>query len=346
MKHSPNYATVVIDARPSFEGELAAFFRIGPETIVERHFALAKKLSARDIFILEEPSAAFSSKISNLSLEGARICSHLPPDPAALILSTLHVYRRHTPQIVWTLRNKEDLKNAEGEATRSEFFTISKYTLRPLGKIFANWLYSRTGFTANHLTLARIAVGLLGALLFFQGEYGATFLAGICVLTSWFLDLTDGQLARLRNESSKFGAYLDSVGDGVIDNLYYLAIAVSSYRLTGSEIYLWLALLFLFGKYVFVNSTLLLPIVLTKEVRPKEPQRDALPSGGDSWKALIKKTVSVLDDTDVRIHFLSLSAIFNLAVVPLVFHVIYFNLRWMMNLANAYYKYELKKEAN
>ncbi|OGW83071.1 MAG: hypothetical protein A3C47_04605 [Omnitrophica bacterium RIFCSPHIGHO2_02_FULL_51_18] len=339
MKKKSGHAAVLIDARPCFGAAVAALLPLNGAALLERHLRLARNLGAKEIVILEEHGTV-SKAMPELAQSGVRFCL-TEPAGEFLLLSTKYLYKEKSAKIIWTLRGADDLKNAQGEIERAEFFTISKHTLRPMGKLFAHWLYAHTPVTANHLTLSRIAVGLAGAYYFFQGTFAGNVIAGACVLFSWFFDLTDGQLARLRGEVSKFGAYLDSVGDGVVDNFYYMAIAAALYRQTSSEAYLILGAGFMFGKYVFVNSTLLAPMVLEKQ---KAAMGSVKPPVLSPLRAFIKAVISKSDETDIRIHLLALLAVMNAPVAALVFHVVYFNARWLMNLANAFYKYELKKE--
>src|SRR6266540_4261174 len=80
-----------------------------------------------------------------------------------------------------------------------------KWVLDPLGGFF-----NRLGLTPNTMTL----LGLLG------NSIGAYYLAighmltgGILVLLMTPIDALDGTMARLRGESSDFGAFVDSVSD-------------------------------------------------------------------------------------------------------------------------------------
>jgi len=62
-------------------------------------------------------------------------------------------------------------------------------------------------------------------LLFFQTPacYIAAFI--LTIIAIWF-DGLDGFVARLLNESSKFGAVLDILGDRVVENIYWIVFAV------------------------------------------------------------------------------------------------------------------------
>jgi CDP-diacylglycerol--glycerol-3-phosphate 3-phosphatidyltransferase len=69
---------------------------------------------------------------------------------------------------------------------------------------------NRTGLTPNAITLLGLAGTTVGAYFISQGSM--TW-GGIILLISVLVDAFDGTMARLRGESSDFGAFVDSVSD-------------------------------------------------------------------------------------------------------------------------------------
>ncbi|MEW6401499.1 MAG: CDP-alcohol phosphatidyltransferase family protein [Chloroflexota bacterium] len=82
---------------------------------------------------------------------------------------------------------------------------IFKGLLDPIG----NFL-NRSGLTPNAITLLGLAGTTFGAYLLARGEM---LIGGITLLVSVLVDALDGTMARLRGESSDFGAFVDSVSD-------------------------------------------------------------------------------------------------------------------------------------
>lgn len=79
---------------------------------------------------------------------------------------------------------------------------------------------------ANFITIVRIILGFIAiCLLFYQtpASYIAAFV--LTLITIWF-DGLDGFVARLLNETSKFGAVLDILGDRIVENIYWIVFAV------------------------------------------------------------------------------------------------------------------------
>ncbi len=100
---------------------------------------------------------------------------------------------------------------------------------RPLGLRLAGALRV-TAVSADQVTLAGMAVGLIGAGLFYPASSSLNWLGLGLLVFSDILDSADGQLARLRGTSSRWGRILDGISDTVRFAWLYLILAA---RLTG-----------------------------------------------------------------------------------------------------------------
>lgn len=87
-------------------------------------------------------------------------------------------------------------------------------------------LWCRLGVTPNQITMVNILVGLAACAVVALGSYSAFATAGALMFVQVVLDSCDGEVARLRFLSSKFGMWLDNVSDDVIDNLFLAMLAV------------------------------------------------------------------------------------------------------------------------
>jgi CDP-diacylglycerol---glycerol-3-phosphate 3-phosphatidyltransferase len=83
--------------------------------------------------------------------------------------------------------------------------TLFKGILDPIGGFL-----NKTGLTPNAITLLGLVGTTIGAWYIAQGKMTS---GGIILLTSVMVDALDGTMARLRGESSDFGAFVDSVSD-------------------------------------------------------------------------------------------------------------------------------------
>jgi len=89
---------------------------------------------------------------------------------------------------------------------------IAYYVMRPIARVFTKALLN-TSVSPNQATLSALACGIAAAI--FAGLGGATYVAvaGLLYWTGGVLDCIDGELARMRQQSSKMGEWLDSMVD-------------------------------------------------------------------------------------------------------------------------------------
>ena len=88
-----------------------------------------------------------------------------------------------------------------------------KWVLDPLGGFF-----NRLGLTPNTMTMLGLLGNAAGA---YHLAMGNMLTGGILVLLMTPIDALDGTMARLRGESSDFGAFVDSVGDRYSELIIY-----------------------------------------------------------------------------------------------------------------------------
>lgn len=104
-----------------------------------------------------------------------------------------------------------------------QFWDISDY-----GRSSAVILVAKlehTTVTAIHLTLAFFVVGLFSLYFLYQGHF---FLAALCLIIKNILDAADGEMARVRNQPSHTGRYLDSVCDFLINlGVFYVLYLIT-----------------------------------------------------------------------------------------------------------------------
>ena len=88
-----------------------------------------------------------------------------------------------------------------------------KWFLDPLGGFF-----NRLGLTPNTMTMLGLLGNSVGAFYLARGEM---LTGGLFVLLMTPIDALDGTMARLRGESSDFGAFVDSVTDRYSELIIY-----------------------------------------------------------------------------------------------------------------------------
>jgi CDP-diacylglycerol--glycerol-3-phosphate 3-phosphatidyltransferase len=116
------------------------------------------------------------------------------------------------------MSNEKSRENIYSNMVQKKTFTDYlrlwfKWVLDPLGKLF-----NRLGFTPNMMTMIGLAGNTLGAYYISQGNF---LVGGLLVLLMTPIDALDGTMARLRGESSDFGAFVDSVSDRYSELIIY-----------------------------------------------------------------------------------------------------------------------------
>lgn len=119
---------------------------------------------------------------------------------------------------------------------------INTILIRPLAGLIVRLLY-RTPVTPNQVTIAAILAGLSSAFFYGQGGASSTAAAGLLIALKDILDSADGQLARAKNQYSRAGRFLDSIGDFVVNCFVFAAIGWSLFRSTENlAVFFWAVL--------------------------------------------------------------------------------------------------------
>ena len=108
---------------------------------------------------------------------------------------------------------------------------INTYLLRPIAGVVV-WAIYPTPITPNQLTIASTVAGLIAAGFYLHNEAAFTAIAGLLVTLKDLLDSADGQLARARQQYTRIGRFLDSIGDFVVDVVVFGAIGWVLYSTT------------------------------------------------------------------------------------------------------------------
>ena len=110
-----------------------------------------------------------------------------------------------------------------------------------------------TSITPNQITFLSLIFGLASAGFYVSGIPDALLWGAIFLYGKVFLDNVDGNLARVRGTTSRFGRFLDSLSDFLVTVLVYIAVTMYLVRITGVQEYWILGLLGLLA--CFMQST-------------------------------------------------------------------------------------------
>ena len=144
------------------------------------------------------------------------------------------------------LQKKEDRERAEhlllqGLIKPTESLLSKKFERRISLAISRRLLY--TGVTPNQISVGSICIGLASALLFLPGSHLSHVAGGILLLLSSIVDGCDGELARLKYQESRWGSWLDFLGDNLVHMAVFFCIGFGLYSHGAGVHYLWLGAL-------------------------------------------------------------------------------------------------------
>lgn len=135
---------------------------------------------------------------------------------------------------------------------------LNKRISLPISVYLARW-----GFTPNEITFFNLILGIFSGLV---GSFGGYFhLLGAALLFQIVsvLDGCDGEVAKLNQKTTSFGAWFDTVGDNLAFVVFITGITVGLYRETQS---VWIVYL---AKLSLVSFAILLCIMISYLIRNK-----------------------------------------------------------------------------
>jgi phosphatidylglycerophosphate synthase len=115
---------------------------------------------------------------------------------------------------------------------------LNKHISVPISRV----VVASSFITPNVMTAVAFVIALCGIGLTAVGSYWSFFIGAGLVQIQSILDGCDGEIARLRYLSSRFGAWFDTVVDDLIGILWIVAVGIGMYRMTGQ--WIWLAICF------------------------------------------------------------------------------------------------------
>ncbi|MGN6107926.1 MAG: CDP-alcohol phosphatidyltransferase family protein, partial [Kofleriaceae bacterium] len=103
---------------------------------------------------------------------------------------------------------------------------------------FTRLLLPITALTPNMISIIVFLIGAFGCLVLTTPTYEAAVVGTGLLLFAGYLDGCDGEVARIRLESSKLGAWIDTMADEATTVLSLICVGIHAYRLHPST---WLA---------------------------------------------------------------------------------------------------------
>jgi phosphatidylglycerophosphate synthase len=127
----------------------------------------------------------------------------------------------------------------------TESFLSRKFERRVSLWITRRMLYSR--ITPNQISIVSILLGVFSTLLFLGESRPLHVLGGVLLLSSSIVDGCDGELARLRFQESRWGSWLDFLGDNVVHVSVFFCVGLGLYLRGEGPVYALLGCLAALG---------------------------------------------------------------------------------------------------
>jgi len=128
---------------------------------------------------------------------------------------------------------------------------VSRYLNRPISIRISKYLLKKS-ITPNQISLFSFVFSMVGALFFFFGGYANLLIGGILAQIASIIDGCDGEIARLKFQTSEFGGWYDAVLDRYADAFLLFGLTYYVYFLGENLLYLFIGFLAIIG--AFMNS--------------------------------------------------------------------------------------------
>lgn len=124
---------------------------------------------------------------------------------------------------------RKSLKNVRSYPFLHRFFPVDRLIVRPCASLVVRAVY-RTRVRPNDLTLTSFFLALAAGLVYLAGTPLSFAIGGVLAMLSTIFDNADGMLARAKDMTSRYGAFLDLFLDRIADFAVLAGIAFGIYR--------------------------------------------------------------------------------------------------------------------
>jgi len=128
---------------------------------------------------------------------------------------------------------------------------VSRHLNRPISIPISKYLLKKR-ITPNQISFFAFVLSTIGALFFFLGGYVNLLIGGVLAQVSSIIDGCDGEIARLKFQTSEFGGWYDAVLDRYADAFLLFGLTYYAYSPGENFLYLLVGFLALIGS--FMNS--------------------------------------------------------------------------------------------
>jgi CDP-L-myo-inositol myo-inositolphosphotransferase len=180
---------------------------------------------------------------------------------------------------------------------------ISKYLNRPLSAQISRQLV-KFKITPNQISIVSFLLSLLSAGMFILANYLYLLIGGILAQFASIIDGCDGEVARLKFQTSKYGGWFDAVLDRYADAFLLFGLTLYAFNNLAENIILWFGFLAIIGSFLLSYTA---------------DKYDGL------MRERINKNFRLRLGRDVRVFLIFLGAIFNQVFLVLILLAVIMN---------------------
>jgi len=127
---------------------------------------------------------------------------------------------------------------AQSEFKMKNPFPLIQYFSKPISAILIN-----LPITPNQITALSLTSGITGCMCFISTKFEHQILGSLILVTSYILDNCDGEIARYKKLTSKFGERFDTFSDWIVHAVFFVALGYGTSHETQNNIWLWIGLI-------------------------------------------------------------------------------------------------------
>lgn len=120
-------------------------------------------------------------------------------------------------------------------APNGSIFPLIRHFSPPVTRVLM-----RLPVSANQVTAASLVLGLGAAWAAAGATHGWAIVSGLLMVGAYVLDNCDGEIARLKNQCSRFGMHFDSFVDWIVHTAFFWGLGVGMAAATGEAFWNWL----------------------------------------------------------------------------------------------------------
>ena len=188
----------------------------------------------------------------------------------------------------------------------------------------------KTSITPNQITLLSLMFGLLCGFCFIIGSYYLQIAGALFFIISYVLDNCDGEIARIKDMSSEFGAKFDDIVDWVVDAFFFISLGYGVSEVSGHSFWFFLGIIAASG--AFIDYIIDLRYHARNEsnsvTREQQAKQKKIPENKIDWLIYIFHKLSRADFCFI----VFILTLFNLIYILLPFAAIGAQVYWITDL--------------